>query len=195
MVNACFHAGKRPIKLWSFVQTIWVLNPKIGVKPPKWMVKIMEHPIKMDDLGVPLFLETSIYHIWYICSCLCLQLHQRRGTPGSVPGKRTPFLFLRRLQWRSWTLCFYTVSWPSLFHTYIAVNTRPLSTFTTQIVVDLGNPVFLVRWLSTYHIFHPSEIDLSRVKRCICDMYGLNCIEHLIPRDPIPIGAWMVRFG
>jgi len=27
---------------------------------PKWMVKIMENPIKMDDLGVPLFLETSI---------------------------------------------------------------------------------------------------------------------------------------
>ena len=25
---------------------------------PKWMVKIMENPIKMDDLGVPLFLET-----------------------------------------------------------------------------------------------------------------------------------------
>ena len=30
-----------------------------GGKPPKWMVKIMEHPIKMDDLGVPLFLETK----------------------------------------------------------------------------------------------------------------------------------------
>ncbi len=28
--------------------------------PPKWMVKIMENPIKMDDLGVPLFLETPI---------------------------------------------------------------------------------------------------------------------------------------
>jgi len=27
--------------------------------PPKWMVKIMENPIKMDDLGVPLFSETS----------------------------------------------------------------------------------------------------------------------------------------
>ena len=29
-------------------------------KPPKWMVKIMENPIKMDDLGGfhPLFLET-----------------------------------------------------------------------------------------------------------------------------------------
>ena len=33
---------------------------KIGGKPPKWMVNIMENPIKMDDLGVPPFLETSI---------------------------------------------------------------------------------------------------------------------------------------
>ena len=38
------------------------VEPKIGGKPPKWMVKIMENPIKMDDLGVPLFLETSISH-------------------------------------------------------------------------------------------------------------------------------------
>ena len=30
---------------------------------PKWMVKIMENPIKMDDLGVPLFLETPT------CNC------------------------------------------------------------------------------------------------------------------------------
>ena len=27
---------------------------------PKWMVKIMEKPIQMDDLGVPLFSETPI---------------------------------------------------------------------------------------------------------------------------------------
>ena len=35
---------------------------------PKWMVKIMENPIKMDDLGVPLFLETPIYHptVWLL---------------------------------------------------------------------------------------------------------------------------------
>ena len=32
-----------------------------GILPPKWMVKIMENPIKMDDLEVPLFLETPIY--------------------------------------------------------------------------------------------------------------------------------------
>jgi len=25
---------------------------------PKWMVKIMENPMKIHDLGVPLFLET-----------------------------------------------------------------------------------------------------------------------------------------
>ena len=28
---------------------------------PKWMVKIMENPTKMDDLGIPLFSETSIW--------------------------------------------------------------------------------------------------------------------------------------
>ena len=27
---------------------------------PKWMVKTMENPIKMDDLGISLFSETSI---------------------------------------------------------------------------------------------------------------------------------------
>jgi len=31
------------------------VEPKIGGKPPKWMVNIMKDPIKMDDLGVPPF--------------------------------------------------------------------------------------------------------------------------------------------
>ena len=39
---------------------IWVF-PKIGVPQNGWF--IMENLIKMDDLGIPLFLETSI---WYI---------------------------------------------------------------------------------------------------------------------------------
>ena len=49
---------------FTIFNSIWMymdVEPKIEVYTPKWMVKIMEHPIKMDDLGVPLFLETPIY--------------------------------------------------------------------------------------------------------------------------------------
>ncbi len=35
--------------------------PKIGVGPQNgWCIMLMETPIKMDDLGVPLFLETPM---------------------------------------------------------------------------------------------------------------------------------------
>ena len=34
------------------------VEPKIGGKlPPKWMVKIMEKPIEIHDLGVPMLLS------------------------------------------------------------------------------------------------------------------------------------------
>ena len=49
----CFQFGNTEKVIWVF--------PKIGGNPPKWMVKIMENPIKIDDLEVPLFLETPIY--------------------------------------------------------------------------------------------------------------------------------------
>ena len=52
--------GGRHLPLFFLFHYMGV-NPKIGGKPPKWMVKIMENPMnKWDDLGVPLFLETPI---------------------------------------------------------------------------------------------------------------------------------------
>ena len=58
---------------WEFVADLpangvvsycFFLVPYLGVSKnrgtPKWMVKIMENPIKVDDLGVPLFSETPI---------------------------------------------------------------------------------------------------------------------------------------
>ena len=41
---------------------MFTVEPNIGgMLPPKWMVKIMvPNPINIDDLGVPLFLETPI---------------------------------------------------------------------------------------------------------------------------------------
>ena len=56
----------------------------------------MENPIKMDDLGVPLFLETSIYkHNLYMCMCvyayvsvhsLSLKIFGLKASCGLQPG-------------------------------------------------------------------------------------------------------------
>ena len=48
-----------------------LFHPYMGVSrnrgvPPTWMMKIMENPIKMDDLGVPQFSETPIYSNWKV---------------------------------------------------------------------------------------------------------------------------------
>ena len=49
--------------------------------PPKWMVKIMENPIEIDDLGVPLFLQTPIYCDFSLCFFLLMRFsHELSGT-------------------------------------------------------------------------------------------------------------------
>ena len=58
------------LSLWQrHFPTLWLrfgmfflgVSKNRGFYPPKWMVKIMENPIKMDYLGLPLFLETPIF--------------------------------------------------------------------------------------------------------------------------------------
>ena len=79
---------------FSHMENVWVISPlhmggtpKIGGKTPKWMVKIMENPIKMDDLGVPLiFGNIHIIHSPQNCHLHRIHLSHVRDCRLRFPG-------------------------------------------------------------------------------------------------------------
>ena len=65
--------------------------PKIGVPQNGW--SIMEHPIRMDDLEVPLFLETPIQYgniEVSLCPSFPHRQHYQRYKVSKVDSRRSP---------------------------------------------------------------------------------------------------------
>ena len=58
--NVDFGKSKMCVFLQKIIGMIFCVFPKIGGKPPKWMVYNGKPYVQMDDLGIPLFLDTPI---------------------------------------------------------------------------------------------------------------------------------------
>ena len=58
-----FHPADHERSAWSWTPLKKYMGVSKNRGTPKWMVDFMENPIKIDYLGVPLFLETPIWNL------------------------------------------------------------------------------------------------------------------------------------
>ena len=82
--------GTNVLNLYIYIHSLDLHKIHMGVPKnrgtQKWMVKIMENPVKMDDLGVPLFSETP--HIFAQIS----NLDSLHGCHMKISGETSPQL-------------------------------------------------------------------------------------------------------
>ena len=122
---------------WYTKIPIWVF-PKIGIPQNGWF--IMEYPIKMDDLGLPRFSETSIYYLLVpVCtfrfSRPACQMQRRLFFDGGVSSWRVlaapNFGWFKVLTWKivfGENLFFWWSTWTSrVYKNQNEKKTRPSS--------------------------------------------------------------------
>ena len=161
--------------------------PKIGVPQHGWF--ITENPIKMDNLGVPLFSETSIYNLHNQDFCHCSNMQP-------LPKPSGPPRPLRLMSWASdpfqrWLkknkflqlLCFFTYFW-CFFDSKLDVSPvatgKKISKFRSfpRVFPILGYPtvgiIFIHFWHKRSNHSHQSWVERQSGQPEVLSFFGFS---------------------